>query len=60
MAWSTGWEWVATVGRPGSAMAMPARRHTAPMSGPSVTVFDEMMATGAVIAGRRTFDREAP
>lgn len=27
-----------------------------PSSGPSATVFDEMMATGAVITGRRTFD----
>lgn len=27
-----------------------------PSAGPSATVFDELMATGAVIAGRRTFD----
>jgi dihydrofolate reductase len=27
-----------------------------PTGGPSTVVFDEMMATGAVIAGRRTFD----
>ncbi len=27
-----------------------------PVDGPSATVFDELMATGAVIAGRRTFD----
>jgi len=27
-----------------------------PVAGPSATVFDELMATGAVIAGRRTFD----
>jgi dihydrofolate reductase len=27
-----------------------------PPSGPSAKVFDELMATGAVIAGRRTFD----
>jgi dihydrofolate reductase len=27
-----------------------------PVDGPSATVFDEMMGTGAVITGRRTFD----
>ena len=27
-----------------------------PADGPSVTVFDELMSTGAVITGRRTFD----
>jgi dihydrofolate reductase len=27
-----------------------------PVDGSSATVFDELMATGAVIAGRRTFD----
>jgi dihydrofolate reductase len=27
-----------------------------PVDGPSATVFDELMATGAVITGRRTFD----
>jgi dihydrofolate reductase len=27
-----------------------------PTAGPSATVFDELMATGAVIAGRRTYD----
>jgi dihydrofolate reductase len=27
-----------------------------PVDGPSATVFDELMATGAVIAGRRTFE----
>jgi dihydrofolate reductase len=31
-------------------------RSLRPADGPSATVFDELMATGAVIAGRRTFD----
>lgn len=32
------------------------RVRTAPGGGPGATVFDELMATGAVITGRRTFD----
>ena len=38
--------------RPGGADPRSYR----PVDGPGATVFDELMATGAVIAGRRTFD----
>ena len=32
------------------------RLHRRPVDGPGATVFDEVMATGAVIVGRRTFE----
>ena len=32
------------------------QRSHRPVGGPNATVFDEMMATGAVIVGRRTFE----
>jgi dihydrofolate reductase len=37
------------------AAGVDPRSHR-PVDGPSATVFDELMATGAVIAGRRTFE----
>ena len=44
-------DWLSTGDAPGGASGVPGRP-----SGPSGTVYDEVMSTGAVVVGRRTFD----